>query len=227
VSGSTHERPDEDELRSRLRELRVFDGALPTFDIERAPEHPAELFLAWLMEAIDAGVREPHAMTLSTVDADGRPSSRVLILKGLADGQWQFATSRASRKGRELAHTPWAAASFYWSEQGRQVRLRGRVRDGGPEEAARDFLARPPGSRAESTVGHQSEVLGNRAELDAALEEARARVQAHPELVPEHWALFGLVPDELEFWQAHAERRHTRLRYTLADARWKRELLWP
>jgi pyridoxamine 5'-phosphate oxidase len=227
VSGSTHEPPDEDELRSRLRTLRVFDGALPTFDTDDAPEHPAELFLAWLTGAIDAGVREPHAMTLSTVDADGRPSSRVLILKGLADGQWQFATSRASRKGRELAHTPWAAASFYWPEQGRQVRLRGRVLDGGPEEAARDFLARPSGSRAESLVGHQSEVLGDPAELDAALEEARARTQADPELVPEHWALFGLAPDEVEFWQADAERCHTRLRYALASGRWDRRRLWP
>jgi pyridoxamine 5'-phosphate oxidase len=218
---------DKDDLRARLRKLRVFDGELPSFDSDRAPEHPAELFLAWLNEAIDAGVREPHAMTLSTVDGDGRPSSRVLILKGLADGQWQFATGRNSRKGRELAAVPWAAANFYWPQVGRQVRLRGRVLDGGPEEAARDFLARPEGSRAESLLGNQSQVLENPADLDAGLVEARARVVADPELTPGHWALFHLVPDEVEFWQADAERRHVRLRYQLAGTRWKRQLLWP
>jgi pyridoxamine 5'-phosphate oxidase len=205
----------------------VFDGALPAFDVARAPEQPAELFLGWLIEAIDAGAREPHAMTLSTVDGEGRPSSRVLILKGLADGQWQFATSRASRKGEELDRVPWAAANFYWPELGRQVRVRGRVLDAGPEEAARDFLARPVGSRAESLVGHQSQVLSDAGELDTALEEARARVAAHPELVPEHWALFSLVPDEVEFWQADADRRHTRLRYRCGRGRWDRQLLWP
>jgi pyridoxamine 5'-phosphate oxidase len=218
---------DNDELRGRLRTLRVFDGALPIFRTEDAPEDPAELFLTWLLEAIDGGVREPHAMTLATVDADGRPSSRVLLLKGLADGQWQFATSRNSRKGRELAVTPWAAASFYWSELGRQVRLRGRVLDAGAELAARDFLARPDASRAESLLGHQSQVLRDPADLDAGLEEARGRVLAEPDLVPAHWALYRLIPDEAEFWQADAHRRHTRLRYRLAGTRWRSELLWP
>src|SRR5689334_8959936 len=105
---------DEDSLQAWLRGLRVFDTELRSFDTDRAPEHPAELFLDWLLEAIDAGVREPHAMTLSTVDTHGRPNSRVLILKGLADGCWQFATSRRSCKGQELTGTPWAAANFYW-----------------------------------------------------------------------------------------------------------------
>jgi pyridoxamine 5'-phosphate oxidase len=219
--------PDEDRLRAQLRSLRVFDGALPSFDPHSAPEHPAELFLRWLIEAVEADVREPHAMTLSTVDSDGRPTSRVLILKGLADGQWQFATSRTSRKGRELEHAPWAAASFYWSELGRQVRLRGRVLDAGREAGARDFLARPRRSRAESLVGHQSEILDDPADLDAALEHALARVTADADAVPDHWALYGLLPDEIEFWQADAERRHTRLRYELTDTRWDRRLLWP
>jgi len=205
----------------------VFAGELPAFDTERAPEQPGELFLSWLLAAIDAGVREPHAMTLATVDADGRPSTRVLILKGLTDGQWQFASSRTSRKGRELERTPWAAANFYWGELGRQVRLRGRVLDAGSREAARDFLARPPGSRAESLVGHQSETLTGRAELREAVAEARARIAGEPELVPEHWALFNLAPDEVEFWQADADRQHTRLLYTLVHGRWQRRLLWP
>jgi pyridoxamine 5'-phosphate oxidase len=218
---------DEDRLRSKLRALRVFEGELPAFDPEGAPFQPDDLFLRWLLEAIEAGVKEPHAMTLSTVDADARPSSRVLILKGLSDGQWEFATSRRSRKGRELEETQWAAASFYWREVGRQVRLRGRVLDAGAEAAARDFLARPVGSRSESLVGHQSEILDDRAQLDEALEEAEAQILADPKLVPEHWTLYRLIPDEVEFWQADAERRHVRLRYELSDGGWTRRQLWP
>lgn len=220
-------RSEADDLRARLRGLRVFEGELPEFDTQRAPEDPAALFLEWLEHAIREGVPGPQALTLSTVDPGGRPNSRVLTLKGVADGRWQFATSRSSRKGRELGVTPWAAANFYWPQLGRQIRLRGRVLDGGSDEAARDFLARPEGSRAESFAGNQSQVLADPADLDAALEQARAQVSADPTLVPEHWTLYHLVPDEVEFWQADRERRHVRLRYTLEAKRWTKDLLWP
>jgi pyridoxamine 5'-phosphate oxidase len=217
----------DDEIRARLRSLAVFSGELPVFDVQQAPAHPALLFWRWLAEAIDADVREPHAMTLSTIDAQGRPTARVLILKGLDDGRWQFASSRTSRKGIELAATPWAAATFYWSELGRQVRLRGRVLDAGVEAGARDFLARSEGSRAETLAGNQSQVLPAAGDLDAALEDARARIAADPQLTAEDWALYHLIPDEIEFWQADRDRRHVRLRYLLHDTAWKRDVLWP
>ena len=205
----------------------MFEGVQARFDPDAAPDHPAELFLEWLIGAIEGGVREPHAMTLATVDGEGRPSSRVLILKGLMDGRWQFASSRNSRKGTDLAGRPWAAASFYWSELGRQVRLRGRVLDAGSDAAARDFLARPTGSRAASLVGNQSQPLHYPADLNAALEDAQAHLSDDPELVPEHWTVYHLVPDEIEFWQADRERRHVRLRYSLSGSQWTRQLLWP
>jgi pyridoxamine 5'-phosphate oxidase len=218
---------NDQELQVRLRDLPVFDIELPTFDPRQAPDNPSELFVDWLLEAINAGVREPHAMTLSTVDAAGRPNSRMLILKGVADGRWLFATSRESRKGQELAETPWAAASFYWSELGRQVRIRGRVVDGGDEPSNRDFLARSEGSRAEALVGNQGRVLRDPADLEAALEEARARLANQPELIADHWRLCHLIPDQIEFWQADEDRRRTRLLYTLDQQTWIRELLWP
>ncbi len=218
---------DPDALQGRLRGLAVFPDEMPAFDTDVAPEHPAELFLSWLAAAIDDGVRGPHAMTLSTVDADARPSSRVLILKGVDDGRWQFATSRGSRKGAELRANPWAAAVFHWPELGRQVRLRGRVLDAGPEAAARDFLARPPGSRAESMSGNQSRTLDRPDDLDAAFDDAQARLEAEPGLVPDHWVLYQLVPDEVEFWQGDRDRRHIRLLYELEDSRWARRRLWP
>jgi pyridoxamine 5'-phosphate oxidase len=214
-------------LRARLRELKVFEGGLAHFEVSQAPVHPAELFLQWLGEAIEAGVREPHAMTLSTVDGDGRPSSRVLILKGLGDGRWEFATSRLSRKGRELQVNDWGALSFYWSEQGRQVRVRGRVLVVGPERSAADFLARSPAARAEALAGTQSEVLNDGHDLEDALREARELIERDPRLVAEDWTVYGLAADEVEFWQAHPERRHVRLRYRLREGSWIREQLWP
>jgi pyridoxamine 5'-phosphate oxidase len=215
------------QLQARLRELKVFEGRLAQFDSSSAPAHPAELFLQWLEEAIEAGVREPHAMTLSTVDADARPSSRVLILKGLSDGRWEFASSRLSRKGRELEGNGWAALSFYWSEQGRQVRVRGRVLPAGPDRSAADFLARSAGARAEALAGIQSEVLSSRVDLEEALSEATQLIERRPQTVAEEWSLYGLAADEVEFWQAHPERRHIRVRYQLRAGAWSREQLWP
>jgi pyridoxamine 5'-phosphate oxidase len=214
-------------LQARLRELQVFAGPLASFDPSRAPAHPAELFLQWLEEAIDAGVREPHAMTLSTVSADGRPSARVLILKGLSDGRWEFASSRLSRKGRELEGHGWGALSFYWSEQGRQVRVCGRVLPAGPDRSAADFLARSAGARAGALAGVQSDVLPSQSDLEEALREAAQLLERQPGTVAEEWSLYGLAADEVEFWQAHPERRHVRLRYLLRTGAWSREQLWP
>jgi len=214
-------------LRARLRELVVFEGDLADFDVSSAPSHPAELFLRWLTEAIEANVREPHAMTLSTVDPEGRPTSRVLILKGLGDGRWEFATSRRSRKGKELHGNSWAALSFYWSELGRQVRVRGRVLEAGADRGAADFLARSSGARAEALAGTQSEVLSDPADLEEALREAGDLIERDPGVVDEEWALYGLAADEVEFWQAHPERRHLRLRYLLREGSWERARLWP
>jgi pyridoxamine 5'-phosphate oxidase len=220
-------RERDERFNERLRTVRSFEGELPDFDVDGAPEHPAELFMEWLEAAIDAGVHEPHVMNLATVDADGRPSARSLILRRLDDGRWSFGTSRTSRKGAELAATPWAAATFYWSPLGRQVRLRGRVLDAGPEAAADDFLARPAGARIAALASRQSEVLASPSDLEGALAEAEERVADDPQALAEHWTVFHLVPDEVEFFQADPERRHVRLRYALRDGRWQRERLWP
>jgi pyridoxamine 5'-phosphate oxidase len=211
-----------------LRGLPVFqDIDPPAFDPKVAPARPDDLFATWLQQALDAGVREPHAVNLSTVDADGRPDSRILLLKSFAHGRWGFATSRGSRKGVELTSQPWGALTFYWREVGRQVRVRGHVVDTGPQEAARDFRARSPASRAESWIGRQSQVLASRDDLDQSLIDARSFVERQPEAVPDHWVRYDLVADEVEFWQADVDRRHTRLRYELRAGVWTRRQLWP
>jgi pyridoxamine 5'-phosphate oxidase len=210
-----------------LRGLPSLAGPLPAFDPDEAPAVPDTLFERWLAEAIAAGVVEPHAMTLSTVDPAGRPSARVLILKYLDAGRWAFASGSGSRKGKELANTPWAALTFYWPVLGRQVRVRGPVEIADAEESAADFLARSAGARGAGMVGNQSEPLTDLAERDRVLDEASARAAADPGMVAPEWTVYRVVADEVEFWQGDERRRHVRLCYTRDGDGWTRQLLWP
>jgi pyridoxamine 5'-phosphate oxidase len=210
-----------------LRRLPSLAGPLPEFDPDAAPADPDRQFERWLGDAIEAGVVEPHAMALSTVDPTGRPSARVLILKSLVDGRWAFASGAGSRKGKELANTPWAALTFYWPALGRQVRVRGAVEAADAEASAADFLARSPGARGAGLLGNQSEPLADLTERDRILDDATARAAAEPELVSSEWTVYHVVADEVEFWQGDERRRHVRLRYRRADGDWVRDLLWP
>ncbi|GAA5196102.1 pyridoxal 5'-phosphate synthase [Rugosimonospora acidiphila] len=209
-----------------LSELPVFASPLPSFDVESVPALPNALFVAWLREAATAGVVEPHAMTLSTVDEDGLPDARVVILRDVDDRGWLFATSSESAKGRQLERGG-VALSFYWREQGRQVRVRGRSRALDPDTCARDFLVRPEMSREASLVGRQSTVLADRAELDGALVAAHRALIENPGAVAADHTLYVVEPARVEFWQGDAERRHVRLRYRRGASGWIRELLWP
>ncbi|WP_017541216.1 pyridoxine/pyridoxamine 5'-phosphate oxidase [Nocardiopsis halophila] len=216
-------------IRRLLRDVPVFAGSAPGFDPSSAPDEPLELFEEWLRQAVEAGVSEPHAAVVATADAGGSPSARVLILKDADERGFSFATPSSSRKGRELAQRPEAAMVFHWREQARQIRLRGPVLIGTPEENALDFRERSPEGRAAGMHGRQSAPLGDPDEVARAFEEGLAAVEADPEVVPSSWALYRLVPMEAEFWQGHPQRLHTRLHFTRSsiDDAWKRELLWP
>ena len=215
-------------VRDLLRRLLVFDTDLPGFEPGLAPSDPVTLFTEWLAAAITARVPEPHAMSLATADADGRPSSRVLICKDVEpEGRWFFASSSTSRKGRELAARPHAALTFYWPQQGRQIRIRGEVTPASAERSAADFLARPPGSRAEGLVARQSDILADPADQQSAVAAAQEHIAADPEVVAPTWTLYGLLADEAEFWQADRDRRHIRLHYRRDNGDWVRERLWP
>ena len=214
-------------VRDLLRGLPVFDRPLPAFDTESAPEEPSALFLSWLHEAIEAGVSEPHAMTLATVDAEGRPDARVLILKDVDADGWQFATATTSAKGTQLAARPHAALSFHWREQGRQVRVRGAVATADPSVSAADFLAKPDGSRIAGLVGRQSAVLEDPGKLALEIEAASHRLADDPFAVAEDHAVYVLTPAEVEFWQGDRQRQHVRLRYSRSVNGWITERLWP
>lgn len=211
------------DLREVLRSLPVLDGDLPAFDPTTAPDRPWTLFTDWLRHAIAVGVPEPHATTLSTVDEDGFPDARVLILKDLDEHGWYVAASADSPKGVQLTANPRAALSWYWPLLARQVRVRGSVVDTGPEAAARDFRARSLDARAEVLLGRQSRVRTGEPD-DSGV--AQARLSADPELVAPAWRAYRLQPREVEFWQGAASRRHIRLRYRHSDAGWVREELW-
>ncbi|MFD4373838.1 pyridoxal 5'-phosphate synthase [Streptomyces sp. NPDC058486] len=214
------------DVRGWLRGIEVFARPLPVFDAERAPAEPTALFLEWLTDAVEAGVPDPHAMTLSTVDEAGDPDARVLILKNADAAGFQFATHAASPKGVQLAGTPRAALTFYWAEFGRQVRVRGAVTPDSPERSAADFLARGATARAEALLGRQSRYLTDPEARDRALRESLARVEAAPDLVDPAWTLSTVVPDVVEFWQATASRVHVRLRYEREPTGWQWRQLW-
>ncbi|GGU75584.1 oxidase [Streptomyces albospinus] len=215
------------DLRQLLRDLPVFGGELPAFDPVDTPDDPVDLFTAWLLGAIRAQIPEPHAMTVSTADADGDPSARTLILKDIDTDGWRFAAHDDSTKGRELAARPYAALTFYWQPLARQVRVRGPVVRERAERSAADFRARGTGARAEALLGRQSTPLTDPAERDAAVAASAARLARDPDLVPPQWTLHTVRAESVEFWQGDKERNHTRLLYRRTGTTWEKGLLWP
>ncbi|MGW5786014.1 pyridoxine/pyridoxamine 5'-phosphate oxidase [Streptomyces sp. NPDC003757] len=219
------------DLHELLRSLRVWDPAvtaLPPLDPAGAPGDPLELFTRWFGEAAEAGEREPHTMSLATSDAEGLPDARVVMLHGADADGWAFATHAGSRKGRHLGTRPYAALVFYWPVLGRQVRLRGPVAAAPAEEARADLHARSTGALAAALTGRQSAELGSTDELARASEAAWARAEREPDAPAPSWTLYRLRPDEVEFFQGEARRRHVRLVYRrTGDDGWERRLLWP
>ncbi|WP_442810058.1 pyridoxine/pyridoxamine 5'-phosphate oxidase [Streptomyces sp. NBC_01197] len=218
-----------DDFTEFLHTLRVWDlPELPEFDPDTAPAAPLPLFQEWLRSAAAAGQPEPHAMTLATVDAAGRPDVRTLMLHGADARGWHFASHSGSAKGRQLAARPEAALGFYWAAQARQVRLRGPVTAAPAAEGQADLHARSTGALAAALTGRMSAVLGSLGELEEASAAAWECAQADPEAPVPSWTSYVLDPAEVEFFQGDARRCHVRLRYRRTESRdWARELLWP
>ncbi len=215
-------------MRDLLRGVPAFSDSLPAFDPSAAPGSPTDLFLEWLAAAVEDGVAAPHALTLGTVDRDGIPDARVVILKDVDDDGFSFATSSDSPKGRQLEGAPAAALTLFWPTVGRQIRIRGSVRPAGTEENDADFRRRHPVARALVLAGEQSSVLRSRDELDDAVATQVQRLEGDgPTPGSTTWTVYTVSPDSVEFWQADPERRHLRLRYARDGAGWSRTLLWP
>ena len=196
-------------------------------DEASAAAEPLRQFELWLEQAIQGQLPEPNAMTLATVGEDGRPSTRIVLIKGVDARGIVWYTNYESRKGRELAARPFAALQFHWVELERVVRIEGRVERTSAAESDAYYASRPLDSRLGAWASPQSRPIASRAVLVANPAKAAAQHGLRPPRPP-HWGGFRLVPDRWEFWQGRKSRLHDRLSYRLQpDGGWLRERLAP
>jgi pyridoxamine 5'-phosphate oxidase len=198
--------------------------------LRRADLHPDPLhqFGAWFAAALAADIREVNAMTLATATSDGKPSARIVLLKGFDEHGFAFFTNYDSEKGRELDANPFAALVFYWTQLERQVRITGPVERTSREDSAAYFHSRPVGSRLGAWASKQSEVIDARQVLDARLMEMTERYENGDVPLPPHWGGYRVKPETFEFWQGRPNRLHDRFRYSRqANGTWLIDRLAP
>lgn len=196
--------------------------------MEESNVHPDPIvqFRSWFDEAMATGVREPDAMTVATAGVAGMPAARTVSLRGFDERGFAFYTNYRSPKALDLDENPRAAIVFHWREVERQVRATGTVARLPREESLAYWRNRPLGSRLSALISPQSEVVSDRAELDAAYEAAASRYDDDPPL-PEFWGGFVVTPVEIEFWEGRPNRLHDRIRYRRVEDEWERERLAP
>ena len=208
---------------ARLREEYTRAG-LRESDADR---DPIEQFRRWFDEALAAILHEPNAMTLATATPDGRPSARIVLLKGFDERGFVFYTNYEGRKGEELAANPRAALVLYWGELERQVRIEGRVSRVPDEESDAYFEGRPRGSQLGAWASEQSRPARDRGVLEERLRELEAEYGDREVPRPPFWGGYRVEPEVIEFWQGRENRLHDRLRYRRSDEGWKVERLQP
>jgi pyridoxamine 5'-phosphate oxidase len=197
----------------------------PPLDREHLASNPIEQFAAWFGDAQGA-VPLPEAMTLATVDADGSPDARMVLLKGFGPDGFRFFTNYESAKGEQLAANGQAALVIYWRELDRQVRVKGKVERLSPEDSDAYFASRPRDSQIAAAISPQSRPV-EREELDRRYAELAGELgESNPER-PEHWGGYLLRPNMIEFWQGRESRMHDRFRYTRRDGEWEIQRLAP
>lgn len=202
-----------------LADLRT-DYRLASLSESDANPDPLHQFQKWFEQAQHAEVPEPNAMCLATTTADGYPSARIVLLKGVSDRGFVFFTDYRSQKGRELSENPHAALCFFWQPLERQVRVTGTVQRVSREESAEYFASRPIGSRIGATASEQSSVIVSRVDLEQRVESLEAQFVAGDVPLPDHWGGYRLVPETMEFWQGRANRLHDRLLFRRTSGTW-------
>lgn len=200
---------------------------LGSLEEHEAAGEPLHQFQAWLSEALDRGVPEPNAMTVATVGENGRPSTRVVLIKDCDERGIVWYTNYLSRKGKELAHLPFAALQFHWVEMERVVRIEGAVERVSDQESDEYFASRPLASRIGAWASPQSQVIPGRATIVKAAAEYGLKFGLHPARPP-HWGGYRLKPDYWEFWQGRPSRLHDRISYRLLEnGLWEKQRLAP
>lgn len=212
---------------NEIAALRI-EYAEGTLDEASAASEPFLQFQRWFDQALRSELKEPNAMALATVDDDGHPNCRMVLLKSFSPQGFVFYTNYESIKGIELGHAPWAALVVYWPELERQVRVTGPVTQTSDAESDAYFATRPAASRLSAIVSPQSRVVPSREWLEERVARSMAQSPSGPASRPNNWGGFRVAPQTVEFWQGRPNRLHDRLRYTLAaDATWRIERLAP
>lgn len=189
---------------------------------------PFKQFAQWFEEAVGAQVLDPNAMTLSTVSAEGKPSARIVLLRGIENGGFNFYTNYSSKKGQDMLANPHVGLTFFWVELNRQVRVEGTVEKLSAEASAEYFNSRPRESQLAAWASEQSEEIENRAELEERYKQHEKKFEGQPVPKPDDWGGFVVKPSLIEFWQGRPNRLHDRVAYTLETlSDWKIKRLAP
>lgn len=192
-----------------------------------AHPQPIKQFQQWFNEAVKSKVEEVNAMTLATCNKDGKPSARIVLLKGFDENGFIFFTNYESRKGEELKENPYACLVFFWKELERQIRIEGTVKKLSEKESDAYFILRPEQSRISAWSSPQSQVIKNRDVLENNFNNYLQQFSDSTILRPPHWGGYLVTPQMIEFWQGRPNRLHDRLRYTAENNTWKIERLAP
>jgi pyridoxamine 5'-phosphate oxidase len=217
-----------DELQKRIAGYRK-DYMGKELDVSSVSHDPFAQFTSWFQEAIDSGIEEPNAMTLATADTEGRPTARVVLLRGFDECGFVFYTNYNSRKGRNLSENPCACLNFFWPELSRQVRVEGTVERVLPEISDAYFNSRPRENRIGAWASEQSLPISGRDMLDRQQQRAENEFEGKEIPRPQHWGGFMVKPHYFEFWQGRPSRLHDRISYrkSVEDNGWLLERLSP
>lgn len=209
-----------------IADIRREYGVL-SLDEGEVQSSPLQQFELWFSQVLQSEKSDPTAMVLSTVDAEGYPDSRVVLLKEIHKEGFVFYTNYLSSKAQQLQHLPYAALNFYWPQMARQVRIRGRVKRVSTEQSDTYFSSRPKASQLSALVSPQSQVISSRHELEERLNLLISTHQQETVVRPDHWGGFTVLPDEFEFWQGRDNRLHDRIHYSKSQGAWHHRRLAP
>ena len=214
-------------MHHNLKELRK-EYSLAALDELHTDTDPIAQFKKWFHEAMEAQMPEPYAMTLSTVNKENRPSSRVVLLRDVNDDGFSFFTNYLSRKGHDIAANPFASLNFFWHELERQVRIEGKIVTLDAVDSDAYFASRPRGSQIGAWSSPQSQIIDSRQVLEQNVDQYTAQFDGKDVNRPPHWGGYCLIPDYLEFWQGRESRLHDRISYSLTtEGSWTRSRLAP